>query len=282
MNPCRPMPLLGALLSLLIVSGCQIVQPGRPLTILACDAETHRPIPGAQVRLQPIDGNRSAPDIATAGDDGIVRMNGDAHDDRAVGVEASAGGYMLASTFIPADTVRAIPPSPRFSKDRDRPVAFTVELYAGPRPSVDLIVPAGYHGVVKAQVAIAHDVPCPPHQRKFRFPVAADGTVHVSGPTMLERVPPSEFQIRYADQTPVSAKGETTELGFWWLRHDGATEYFVVGDKGDYALARATEHDDGDAPAPRSSGGGGRGGRGGHHRGGGGGGSGGSGSSSGQ
>lgn len=269
MNPFRPLPLVGALLCLVLGSGCQVVQPGRPLTILACDAETHQPIPGARVRLQPIEGHLSGPDVATAGDDGIVRMHGDALDDRALGVEATAEGYMLASTFIPAETVRGIPPSPRFGKDKDRPVAVTVELYAGPRPSVDLIVPTGYHGVVKAQVAIAHDVPCPPHQRKFRFPVTADGTVRLSGPTMLERVQPSDFQIRYADETPVSAKCRTTELGFWWLGHDGDTEYFVVGDKGDYALARTEARDDGEGPAPHS---GGRGGRGGHHRGGSGGG----------
>jgi hypothetical protein len=270
MNTCRR---IGVLLFLLLGAGCQTMQPARPLTIIARDAETQEPIAGARVSLRPIEGyHLPGPDLGTTGRDGIVRFQGNSKDDRAIGIEANANGYMLVSTYIPAETVRSIPAAPRFGHDTERPVAFTVELFAGPRPSVDLIVPAGYRGVVKADVAIARDAPCPPHQRKFQFSVAPDGTVHVTGPAMLERVQASDFQLRYADNAPISHKASSTDLGFWWLRHEGDADYYVIGDRGDYQLARAEEASDGGAPPPRSSGGGGgRGGRGGHHRGGGGG-----------
>ena len=201
--------------------------------------ETQAPIAGARVRIHPMDGHLPGPDNGTTGDDGIVRVMANAHDERAIGVEATANGYLMAETFIPAQTVKAIAPSPLLTKDKTREVAFYVDLYAGPRPTVELVVPAGFRGIVKAEVAIAQDVPCPAGQRLFRFPVAADGSVRIAGPTLAERVDATDFHIRFADETPLSPKAHDTELGYWWLRHEENCNYFLVGDKADYTIARS-------------------------------------------
>jgi hypothetical protein len=266
------------------IAGCQTMQPNRPLTILVRDAETQAPIANARIHLHAMEGHLPGADTGNAGDDGIIHLQAPGHDTRAIGIEAEAKGYMEANTFVSSESLKAIEPSPRFGKDKPRPVAVTVDLYAGPRPSVELVIPTGYHGVIKTDRAIEHDLACPKGQRRFSFPVAADGSAHVTGPGMLERVDVADYRFRYEDNAPISSKADTTPLGFWWLRHEGNVDYFVIGDKGDYMLARTEMASDGGESTPqRNSGGGQRGGgRGGHHRGGmGGGGMGGSGGSTG-
>jgi hypothetical protein len=277
MERYRSMSAAAAAVCAFAVAGCQTMQPNRPLTILVRDAETQAPIANARIHLHAMEGHLPGADMGNAGDDGIAHLAAPGNDTRALGIEAEAKGYMEANTFISSESLKAIEPSPRFGKDKPRPVAVTVDLYAGPRPSVELVIPAGYHGVLKTDRAIEHDLACPPGQRRFTFPVAADGSVRVTGPGMLERVDVADYRFRYEDNAPISSKADHTPLGYWWLRHEGNVDYFVVGDKGDYMLARSDMPDTGDAP-PRSSGGGGhKGGGGGHHRGGGGGGMGGGG-----
>lgn len=258
-------------MGLLVIGGCQAVQPTRPLTIEARDAETQAPIPGAHVRVHPMSGHTPGPDSVTTGEDGIAHLKSNARDERAIGVEATADGYLRADTFIPAQTVRAIEPTPLLAKDKTRQVAFHVDMYGGPRPTVELVVPAGYRGIVKAEIAIARDAASPKGQRLFQYPVGSDGVVRVEGPPLLERVDPTDFCFRFADAAPLSPKAHDSELGFWWLRHEEGWEYFVIGDRTEYSAARDNGEEEGhdESPGPRSSGRANGGGRGGHRRGGG-------------
>jgi hypothetical protein len=238
----------------------------RPITIQVRDAETQQPIAGARIEIKNIEASATGVESGTTGADGIVRLQDSVHD-AAIGVQATARGYLFEQTYIPGETVRGIPPAPLFGKDSPRPVAFTVELYAQPRPEVELVVPSCYRGTVKVSVKLTPEQTFPPGQRLFSFPVGANGEVEVTGPLFLKRAQPVDFGMRYADGLPLTRNAEKGEPGYWWLRHEGSYDYFFIGSRGDYNIVRSeAAHDSG---RPARSGGGGRGGRGGGRHGGG-------------
>jgi hypothetical protein len=107
-------------------------------------------------------------------------------------------------------------------------------MYSEPHFQVELILPNGFRGLVKAVVRIEDDAAWVPGQRCFRFEVAPAGDVLVKGPPLLRRVFPPDYRARFANGTAVPQQAGPWEIGLRPLKHEGEVEYFVVGTQDDY------------------------------------------------
>ncbi len=273
-----PRQILGALVLIPIVSGCQSLYRERPAPVLVRDAETKKPIAGAQVEFShPMSetSSTSAKMAVTTESDGIARMSAVPRGTHRDGlyVKAAANGYEADSLLISDENIERIEPLGLFEAKNRRPPAIVVGLYSGPPFSVELVVPPGYRGVIKATVEYRDDVPCPIGQRVFTYQVNS-GSVQVIGPSVLRHVHPAQFVAKYADGVAlVSGRADASQVAFHWLKHENNCEYFVVGSEEDIArYRRDLLPDEPASSAPTGGGRGGRGGKGGKGGGGGGGG----------
>jgi hypothetical protein len=184
-----------------------------------------------------------------------------------VTVAVTAPGYMPEEKDLPADAVRAIEPAHLFESIDHRPAGVVVELYADPRPTVELVLLPGYRGLVRAEVIIQDDAACPPGQRRFSAVVPPTGVVQVVGPPLLRRVFAPDFSARYADGAPLSQNAKDTEIGYWWLKCEGSVQIFFIGTPKEFEDLRRSQEPQ-DAGLKRTSGGGKGEGKGGGRRGG--------------
>lgn len=231
----------------MLLSGCQSLYRYRPVSVLVQDAETKQPIPGATVKLTyPYTLPSRAPcdSSDTTGADGIAHLRAAAYGDVGIMLDGSAPGYQPEELSAPVESVAKIEPVPWFGNDAPRPVTFVLKLYADPKFAAELAVPAGYIGLVKAEVELRDDVPFAAGQRRFCFPVGADGTTHVVGPRVLERASPSDWQGRYPDGTLLSTQAPPDKVGLRPYKRVDDTEYFVVGTQWDYDYIRRSHRAD--------------------------------------
>ena len=136
-----------------VLDGCQSFQSYRPMAILVRDAETKQPISGAEVHVwYPLRRDSTGPKEATAPTtaDGIARLQASPNEDAGMTVEANARGYMFTEVSVPIETVRELKPVSHVHTQVPPPASVVLELYAEPHPSVELIVPNGYRGIVRA------------------------------------------------------------------------------------------------------------------------------------
>jgi hypothetical protein len=247
-------------------SGCQLVQPYRPVSVAVVDAETKRPIPGASVEVTAQEHRDST---EKSGPNGIARVQAAAYRDSGSSVEVHAAGYFEEQQYLALETIKTIEPPGWFERMDRRPPNLTIELYAEPRPKIVLVVPANYHGVVKAGVEI-HDDVSSPGQRDFRCEVSPTGEVIIVGSGVLKHIGVPDFSFVLADGTPISRNATETEIGYWWEKYEGGQQWFFVGNKAEYAEFRADEKKRDLALGRSNNGndkGGGRGGRRGGRRG---------------
>jgi hypothetical protein len=127
-----------------------------------------------------------------------------------------------------------------------------VQVYAGPRPVVELTVPTGYRGVVTVAARVRDDAPFPPGQRAFNFTVPESGVVSFDAPPVFGHGAGPEFTARFADGSSLSKQPRDDEVGFRWLGRSGDTHTFVVGTRADYEDAEKSAR--GNGPGSRSSG----------------------------
>ena len=120
-------------------------------------------------------------------------------------------------------------------------MSIVVELFAGPTPTVELIVPSGYHGLIKAELHVEEHAACTPGQRSSRVAVPASGAVEVTGPPLLKRVCGPDFHARYAESPTVLGEPTYTEVGFRSLKDEQGCYYFVVGTQSEYDAVRRSE-----------------------------------------
>jgi hypothetical protein len=108
------------------------------------------------------------------GDDGITQLQAAQEKD---GFQANAPGYMLEEKSL------AVPPvePARLFGPAAPPAQIVVDMYAGPDPTVELVLPVGYRGLVRTKVHILDDLPGPPGQRLFRYETPESGVVQVTG-----------------------------------------------------------------------------------------------------
>jgi hypothetical protein len=119
---------------------------------------------------------------------------------------------------------------------------------------VELILPASYHGPVRAEVQIQDGPTTAPGQRSFRYTVPANGVVVVAGPAVFAHLLPRDFTAQYADGKPLNLNPKDAEEGFRWVKSGSKTEYFLVGTKGECDEYRQTL--DPESPPPPSGAGG--------------------------
>jgi hypothetical protein len=258
--------LLGALVLIPIISGCQTLHRERPVPVLVRDAETKQPIAGAQVEFShPMSESSGTPDrtkgVTEA--DGIARMSAVPRGLRreAVYVKTTANGYQADSILVTDENIEKIEPCGLFEAKSHRAPAIVMSLYSGPPFTVELVMPPGYRGVIKASVQFRDELPCPIGQRVFTYRVDS-GSVQVIGPTVLRRVHPAKYVAKYADGVAlVSGPADASQVEFHWLKHEDSCDYFVVGSEAEIARYRRDLLPEG--PDSSASSGGSRGGRGG-------------------
>ncbi len=232
---------------LALALGCQVLYRYRPVPVLVRDAETKKPIANADVHLYyPLSRDSLAPfDSSDRTDaDGVAHLRAAPYGDFGVRIEASAPGYLTDQADVSSESIQHLQP-PHFFKEKQQRKPFVVEMYAEPRFSVELMVPAGYRGPIKAEIEPQEDVAVPPGQRCFRYEVV-DGFVRIKGPAfVLRRVYPSDYRASYSDGTPLTAEMMTLQkVGFRWLRGQDKEQYFVVGTQPEYDMQRRYASDE--------------------------------------
>jgi hypothetical protein len=260
-RPARRLIVLVLLLA--AVSGCQALHRYRPVPVLARDAETKKPIPEAEVRISyPMSQSSLTPDqpVEKTGPDGIARLRAAPFGEIGIKVQANARGYLDEETYLSVAEVQAIEPAHLFESVEQRPACVVVDLFAEPHPTVELIVPAGYRGTIKAELHVREDVACPPGQRCFRYPVEPSGRVDVTGPRLLRHVYGPDFRARYSDGAPLGREARGAEVGLWWVKSEANCHHLFVGTRSELDRHLPEEKSEGVESVPARGGkGGGRG-----------------------
>jgi hypothetical protein len=262
--------ILGPLVLIGLFSGCQSLYRERPVAVMVRDAETKQPIARAEVEFShPLSESSSTSNrsVGATEADGVSRMSATPGGDRqdSLYVKAAANRYQSDTMLVPNETLEKIKPLGWFEAKNRRPVEIIMELYSGAPFTVELVVPQGYRGLVKASIQIRDEMPCTPGQRLFSYYVNS-GSVQVVGPAVLRRVQPVKFVAKYADGIAlVSGRADASQLVFHWLKHEDSCEYFVVGTEADIAKYRRQLYPDdtGTSSPSGNKSGGGRGGKGG-------------------
>jgi hypothetical protein len=203
---------LNTLLLLVATSGCQMLQPPAPVDVQVRDAETKAPIGGAQVRVWH-SGDHAVVTNGTTGPDGLAHVPVPPAVDTPLLYDVTANGY------LPRQSERLT---------EQTPTGVILELYAGPRPTVELGVPDGYSGVVRAAIRVQNDLPFKPGQRLFSFNVPASGVVAVVLPPLFGRDITPDIRARYANGTPLPRDAQALDMGCRWLQADPEKEYVLV------------------------------------------------------
>jgi hypothetical protein len=231
----------GALL-LALAPGCQVFRSGQPVSVLALDAETKKPVPDADVRIfYPLTPAYRAPAEASGktGADGATVLHA-APTDEGLAMEATAPGYLYEQKSLNADAVPAPKAFLPFGAPAPHVAPLVIELYALPGPTIELVLPLGYRGVVRVAVEPRDNVPCPPGLRRFRYEVPPSGEVQAIGPALLRRTP--EIVASYANGVSLSPQVRDGEIGFLWVNSDGACEVYVVGTPIERDSLRRSDH----------------------------------------
>jgi len=231
----------GLVFLLALASGCQILYRYRPVPVLVRDAETKQPIAHADVHLSyPLSRDSLAPfdSVERTGADGIAHLRAAPYGDFGVRIEASAPGYLSDQISVSTEAIQHIEPAHFFEEAERRKPVFVVEMYSEPRFTVELVVPPGYRGRIRAEIEPRDDMAVPPHQRAFRYEVV-DGFVCIKGPSLvLRRVYPSDYRACYADGAPLTGEMTLQKVGFRWLGGQDKEQYFVVGTQPEYDMER--------------------------------------------
>jgi hypothetical protein len=223
--------LLWLMAAALASGGCRCWHSYRPVTILVRDAETREPIPDAKVRLgyylllAPFAPKRTA---GTTGPDGTVELVAAPYEGRAV-LFASADGYFSEGMLrLDDDVIRACDPG-----RHNHHIPVVVEMFAEPAATVELVVPAGYRGLVRVEV---QEIPPPTVRlRTVCVPVPASGMTLIKGPRLLRRAECVDFSVRCADGTLLeSPPPDPAAVGFWRLDADDDVRFFLVGTQKDH------------------------------------------------
>lgn len=254
-----------------LAAGCGPLCFYRPVDVLVRDAETQAPIPAAHVRISyPLARPSTAPVNSSGETDpsGVAHLRAAPRDYLVIDMDASAAGYQPETLHRGTTSFEKDGPLWPWASVGRRPAEFVVDLYAEPRFAVELVLPTGYRGLVKAEVRLLDGAPREPGQRRFCFEVSPSGVVRVEGPMLLRRLLPSDYTGRYADGTPLREDPDPFHVRLRWLRQEGDYQYFVVGTRYECEEYRRIFCPSGPRLAPRAEDGERGGRRGGHRRGG--------------
>ncbi len=228
-------------LALVGAPACQSFYSYRPMTIQARDAETGQPISGAVVHISyPLVHASQAPydSVDATGPDGQVHLQAAPFGPAGVLVEAKAHGYLMEQMTLPVENVQDVPRAGWFEDVNKRPATLTIDLYAEPRPTIELVLPVSFRGVLSVEVKTDPKAPRTRGQRCFTYPVANGGNLELAGPPLLARVAALDYSARYTDGTKLSRDAKGLEIGFWGLNADGNRLTFLVGTRDEFEAKR--------------------------------------------
>lgn len=235
----------GLVLALLAVAaGCQVVQRSRPVVVEVRDADTKKPIAAATVRLSdPMATLLGTGGVVETGADGVARLWAPGSGEAGLVVRAAAEGHHAEEKVVSSDAVQAIEPAHLFEPVDKRPVNVVVELYAEePRPTVELVVPAGFRGQFKVEVQATGM--CTPGQRRFSYAASPTGVTRIVGPDLFRHVSSPDFTARYANGPVLGPDPREGEVGFWCLHSDGRFYTFLVQTRKEYDFLRPRIRED--------------------------------------
>jgi hypothetical protein len=148
---------IAPILLLAVLPGCQALHSYRPTPVQVIDADTKQPIAEAEVRISyPMANSLATPweSRETTGSNGIARSRAASFGSAGAMVEISAQGYMNEQRFLTAQQVEDLERAGWFEDTHQRLPALVVGLYKDPRPTIELVLPPGYRGMVKARVRV--------------------------------------------------------------------------------------------------------------------------------
>jgi hypothetical protein len=216
-----------------LVSGCAaLLYRYHPVTIQAIDAETKKPIVGAYAEITyPNTQPHRAPYLASGstGDNGIAELKATGSGIYCARLDISAKGYMHEDEDLSLDAIEAADGGTASKASKASKPTFVMELFAEPRPQLELIIPDGTVGPIRVNVHIQDDFVYPAGQRDFRYPVVPPEVTQIILPPMFRHVSAAAFSGRFANGTELHATEVDTEVGFWWVGAEGDLNTYFVG-----------------------------------------------------
>jgi hypothetical protein len=221
----------------------------RPVTVLVRDAETKKPIAGADVNISylvMLNPFAPLPSSGKTDKHGVVHLRVAPYE-RCAGIfcRATAEGYNFPEdTRLSSDDIRKVKCPSLFSTKPPEPLTLVRELYADPHPTVELIVPPGYRGLFRADTEIVNEESCVVGQRIFTATVSSAGMATIRGSQVLCGNLSPDFRARYADGTelPSPRFGSDDVVALRWVTCTERSHFFVVGTQRDYDEGYAVLH----------------------------------------
>jgi hypothetical protein len=244
-------------LLLAVTPGCQAFHRYRPVSIEAMDTETKQPIPGVEVKISyPLETSSFAPSGSKeiTGVDGIARLQAAPYGRAGVMIEVSAKGFLSEQKYLSVQEVEAIEPAQWFEDVKRRPTSYVMEMFAGPAPAIELIVPIAYRGQIKAKIQVQADLAYSAGQRTFSYKVPDSGEVAATGPPVFRHLSPANVRVKFDGNLPLSLWAKESEFGYWLLKCEGTCYYFLVGTQRDYDDYRRSLQNGGPERPSRGSG----------------------------
>ncbi|MFT3883145.1 MAG: hypothetical protein QM703_26275 [Gemmatales bacterium] len=221
-----------------LLPGCCLLHVYHPVSVVVIDAETKKPVPNAELDLfymsymldlfMPLSFPRYTDGAGRATLWAVPYGFGES-----VSINVSSENYLFQRAELPKKVISNAYSIPILSSLVGAESDYVIELYTGPRPTIELILPAGYRGPIKV-INEAGDGTAPPGQRVFQFPVSATGKVVIKGPKLLLDIHSTDLRARYENGPllPEYQSKEGVELR-WVTCHGNKTSLFVVGSRED-------------------------------------------------
>ena len=242
--------LIGAALLLLLAPGCLVFRSSRPVSVLAVDAETKKPIPGAAVRIfYPLTPAYRAPAESSGktGEDGTAVLQAAATDE-GLAVDVTAPGFLFEQKRMAADAVPAAEPARPFApaaKPASAALSWSCTRNPAPRSSWHCRPATAARCKSRSGRATTSPVRRASAASAMRAP---SGVVQAVGPALLRRAP--DIVASYADGAPLTKQPKDGEIGFLWVKSEGAFDYFVVGTPIERDSLRRSGVREGTSPPP--------------------------------
>jgi hypothetical protein len=178
------------------------------------DAESKQPISGAQVKVWHPAAHAS-PTSGTTGADGLASVPAPPAENSPLFYEVTAKGYL---------------PRPPEQKVQQTSSGAVIELYAGPEPTLEVVLPPNYRGGIRLTVRIKNDLPYTPGTRTFSFPLPPSAEIEAVLPPIFLRGVTPNIVVRDQSGTKLSRSAKDYDSGCRCLKSDPESEYiFFIG-----------------------------------------------------
>ncbi len=234
----RPAQAAILLASLALCAGCQLIHGYETVTVTVRDVDTNQPVAGASVgiaylyMLDPF-----APDGSAGNTDanGKVRLELATRTSHATIIQSEAPGYLRQEIHLGQHKG-----GPDIGEDEKPVREYLVYLFSG-KPTVDLIFPNDFRGLVRLDFVPLAEKDWVAGQRRFPVQVPASGLAELKGPApLLEHQIATNIEGHFVDGTRLNSavKDDDPAIGLRWLVCTNDAQFFVVGTSEDYEIAK--------------------------------------------